>query len=333
MKRKKMSRRGQRMIILSVATIIILFLLGLLYSTYLNSSSGPTDSKGQVVQDRFSFEYQSLTGNGSIVVRVKSFNGIITYPPPNNDQIVEGLVPWARAGVMIKSSLVPGSDYAAVMQTGSYGIRMQYSFVGNIAGSSTNVTQASPIWLKILRSGDVVSGYESNNGTQWSKIGSAGLGGLPATVEIGFFVNSPCDLTVSKGNSYCRFTQANADFDSISLGGNVSGSWTYDYVGKVNNHSTDWELYHRAEGVIQNGTTFNLAGTGDIALSNSSLPLITYVFFGGIIVVVIIIAALLLRRTRTYPKNRTEGLRVLSLLLKIFFTLPRAPRRTNYLLW
>jgi hypothetical protein len=30
---------------------------------------------------------------------------------------------------MIKSSLIPGSDYASAMQTGKYGVRMQYNLV------------------------------------------------------------------------------------------------------------------------------------------------------------------------------------------------------------
>ena len=303
MKRAKLSRRTRRIVILGVACILILFVLGFLYSANQSLNSGPTDSKGQVVQDRFSFEYQNLTGDGSVTVRVSSFNGIVTYPPPNNNQIVQGLVPWARAGVMIKSSLAPGSNYAAVMQTGGHGVRMQYNFIGDIPGSSTNVTQASPLWLKIVRSGDIVSGYESNNGTEWSKIGTADLAGLPINVEIGFFVTSPCDRSVSQGNSYCRFTQANANFDNITLEGNVSGSWTYDYVGKVNNYQTDWELYHRAEGAIQNGTSFNVAGTGDIALSSNSLPPITIALFAGIIAIIIVIAAFLFRRTSAFPKN------------------------------
>ncbi|RPJ22557.1 MAG: hypothetical protein EHM35_18120, partial [Planctomycetaceae bacterium] len=61
--------------------------------------SPPVGPGGQAVDDRFYFAYQPLSGDGSITVRLTSMTGIITYPPPNHDEIVPGLVPWAKAGI------------------------------------------------------------------------------------------------------------------------------------------------------------------------------------------------------------------------------------------
>ena len=36
-----------------------------------------------------------------------------------------GLVPWAKAGIIIKASTRQGSAYAAMMVTGGHGVRMQ----------------------------------------------------------------------------------------------------------------------------------------------------------------------------------------------------------------
>ena len=50
-------------------------------------------------------------------------------PEPGRD-----LVPWAKAGVIIKDSDTQGSAYAAIMVTGEHGVRMQDNFTHDIAG-------------------------------------------------------------------------------------------------------------------------------------------------------------------------------------------------------
>ncbi|RPI34603.1 MAG: hypothetical protein EHM70_02355 [Chloroflexota bacterium] len=61
-----------------------------------------------------------------------------------------------------------------------------------------------------------------------------------------------------------RFTQATADFDQVSLRGEVAGAWDVDEVGD-HPGMTDWERHHRADELIQSGGTFTVTGTGDIA--------------------------------------------------------------------
>jgi len=222
----------------------------------------PVGPDGQAVEDRFYFVHQPLTGDGSITVRLMSMTGIITHPPPNHDEIVSGLVPWAKAGVIIKENIEQGSAYAAVMLTGSNGVRMQYNFTEDIAGQPGSPSVESPRWLRLTRSDETLTGYESVDGTQWTEVGTAHLDGLPATVQIGLFVTSPCDLTVSQGA--CRFTQATADFDQISLQGEVSSTWSHVDLGDTP-EMTDWERYHRSNGLVESGDTFVVTGTGDIA--------------------------------------------------------------------
>jgi hypothetical protein len=127
------------------------------------------------------------------------------------------------------------------------------------------------------------------DGTQWSKVGSAQLVGLPATVQIGFFVTSPCDLTVSEGA--CRFTQASADFDQISLQGKSTSEWSHDDVGD-HPGMTDWERYHCANGLVETDGKFTVTGTGDIApmvggWSIQRLLIETYI---GLIAVIVVAA-------------------------------------------
>jgi hypothetical protein len=249
--------------------------------------SVPVGPDGEAVTDRFYFVHQPLAGDGSITARVTSLTGIITYPPPNHDQIVPGVMPWAKAGVIVKESNKQGSAYAAMMLTGSHGVRMQCNFIEDRAGRPGGASAENPRWLRLTRSGDTLTGYESTDGTQWVEVGTAHLAGLPATVRVGLFVTSPGDLTVSEGAS--RFTQATAVFDQVSLQGNASGTWSRDELG-ADGVKTDWERFHRPAGVEESGGSFIVTGSGDIA-PGADGPTIGYTLLGtvaGLIVDVIV---------------------------------------------
>jgi hypothetical protein len=100
---------------------------------------GATGPNGEAVTDQFEFAHQPLTGNGSLTVAVTSLVGKVQappggFPPDLAAAIGPGLQPWTKAGIIIKESLKSGSAYAAVMVTGSHGVRMQYNFTHDIAG-------------------------------------------------------------------------------------------------------------------------------------------------------------------------------------------------------
>lgn len=271
-------------VIAMAAAALVTVLLGLLAATgsHTSCSNGPVEVAcpaipvgpgGEAVTDRFTFVHRALTGDGEITVRVTSMTGIITYPPPNHDAIVAGLVPWAKAGIIVKDGTRPGSAYAALMITGGHGVRMQHDFTHDIAGRPGGVSAASPRWLRLSRAGDTLAGYESPDGTHWTKVGMARLAGLSAAVRIGLFVDSPGDLTVEQAGiggsrEQVRFTQATAVFDHVGLrGGAARGPWTTEEVNDEPG-MTDWERYHRRNGLVVSGPsggTYTVSGTGDIA--------------------------------------------------------------------
>src|ERR1700730_18022731 len=149
---------------------------------------------GEAVTDSFSFVRQPLAGNGSITVRMTSLTGLYSTSSgigQGQASMKPGLQPWSKAGIIIKASTRPGSAYAAMMVTGGHGVRMQYDYTGDIAGPPAAVSAASPRWLRLTRSGDTVTGYESADGTHWSVVGAAHLARLPATVQAGLFATSP----------------------------------------------------------------------------------------------------------------------------------------------
>ncbi|GAB2957107.1 hypothetical protein GCM10027280_52280 [Micromonospora polyrhachis] len=269
--------RSRGRVLALTAAALVTVLLGLLAAVGGRSSCSegdvaiacPTDPvgpNGQAVTDHSYFAHQPLDGDGSITVRMTDLTGIITYPPPNHDEIVSGLVPWAKAGIMIKDGTTPGSSYAALMLTGKHGVRMQYDYVHDIAGRSGGVSAEAPRWLRLTRTGDTITGHESNDGAQWTKVGVARLPGLPRTVQVGLFATSPGDLTLRRtglgaSTSEVRFTQATAVFDNVSLAGGASaGEWQHAGTDV----QTDWERYHRAPGLVESDGTLTVTGSGDI---------------------------------------------------------------------
>ena len=123
---------------------------------------------------------------------------------------------------------------------------------------------ASPRWLRLVRHGDTVTGYDSADGTSWTKVGTVTLPGLPATAQAGLFAASPAhDIVTSQsaiGNSGTGVsTQDTGTFDHLSLGGTwPGGAWTGDDVGDTNGPS-GLDRFRRV------GAGFTVSGSGDIA--------------------------------------------------------------------
>ena len=120
----------------------------------------------------------------------------------------------------------------------------------------------APRWLRLTRTGDTITGYDSSNGTNWHRIGSAQLAGLPMTVYVGLFATSP---TTSEGSA----TQATASFDHIAIGPTADGAGSSG-TGVMARH----EHRHRSAGLLHDarerrlptaGDSIIVTGSGDIA--------------------------------------------------------------------
>jgi len=165
-----------------------------------------------------------------------------------------GLVPWAKAGIIVKASLAPGSAYAAMMLTGSHGVRMQYDYTGDIAAPAISAR-----WLRLTRHGDQVTGYESADGTRWLTVGSVTLPGR--TVQAGLFATSPQYSATSLGSAQVSGgpSQATGTFGDVRLS-RTGGAWTGSDIG-----GAQGGLAGPATGYRDDGGTFTVTGSGDIA--------------------------------------------------------------------
>jgi regulation of enolase protein 1 (concanavalin A-like superfamily) len=125
-------------------------------------------------KDEFQFAYQPAQGDVEIVARVASLQ--------QND-------PWSKAGVMIRESLTGGSRHGMMLGSSANGWRFLRRLQTD--GVTTSAGPAGPIpgWVRLVRLGNVVTGYQSADGVTWTVIGTDTIP-MAATVYVGLAVTS-----------------------------------------------------------------------------------------------------------------------------------------------
>lgn len=202
----------------------------------------PTGPDGQQVHDSLHFVHQQMAGDGTITARVAS---------------QENSHERAMAGIMVKESVEPGSPYAAVLVTPGHGVRFHTNFTTDLAGSGGS----APHWLRLTRTGDTVTGYESGDGRSWTRVGAVELAGLPATAEVGMFVNSPDQIEVDRSFAATSVggssTEGTATFDNVQLEPATAGAWQdIDLTAPPQD---------QPGGSTEQDGIFTITGTGDLA--------------------------------------------------------------------
>jgi ABC-type transport system involved in multi-copper enzyme maturation permease subunit len=268
----------------------------------------PHGPGGEIVTDSFYFVRQPLTGTGTITAEVTSLTGEHADLNGGRAQVGSGMVPglaeWAKAGIIIKQSTQQGSAYAAMMVTGSHGVRMQDNFTGDTAGIPGAVSPAHPRWLRLTRSGGAITGYDSADGTHWTRVGTVQLTGLPSTVQAGLLAASP-GYSVTQ-NSFGGSSnsggpaQATGVFDHVSLAGGTPGrTWTGTAIGGGGPAGGGPGAGGGPVPFTRKGGRFTLTGSGDIApvtpapAPDSPFPTVTIgqslagAFLGLIVIVVV----------------------------------------------
>jgi hypothetical protein len=217
----------------------------------------PSGPDGEAVADSYQYDLHTLTGNGTITARVTSLTGLVSTTPanvaPSMSATRPGTAQWAKAGLLFTSGPQQGVPYAAVMATGRHGIRFQYDYTHDQAAQPSAAR-----YLRLTRTGDLITGYESADGTSWHKIGATRLSGLGATIDAGLFITSPVSFQGTTGYP----TQATDTFSQVTLTGATSGTWQSRSVGMS---QADFYPILGTGAAQHSGDTFVLTGSGDIA--------------------------------------------------------------------
>ena len=125
--------------------------------------------------DSFHYSYRSLSGDGYIVARVQSLTNTSTS---------------AKAGVMIRETLLANSKNALMMVTPGVGVGMRYRATVGGSTTSTMVTGiTAPQWVKLTRSGSVFESYYSADGVTWTMVQRTGIS-MASDVYVGLFACS-----------------------------------------------------------------------------------------------------------------------------------------------
>jgi len=132
------------------------------------------------------FTYKQVTGNCAIIAKLES---------------MEGAGPDARAGVMIRSNLIPTAANRAwlAVKPGHKMEFYQHGWTQLWSGSyrekgNRDFPESEPYWMKIERLGNVISLYLSVDGASWFAASAAEYK-LPDTMSIGLMVCSKADGT------------------------------------------------------------------------------------------------------------------------------------------
>ena len=161
--------------------------------------------------DALNYTYLPLSGDGWLIARVAT---------------ISNQANWVKAGVMIRDSLSPSAAQAFMLVSSGKGVAFQRRLAdGNTSVSSSGSTSSAPWWVKIVRTGSTISGYESPDGATWTLVGTDTFT-MGASGFIGLGVSSHVDGTL-----------ATATFDNVSSSlarsGGLPSGWSQSDIGSV----------------------------------------------------------------------------------------------------
>jgi beta-glucanase (GH16 family) len=222
----------------------------------LNASS--TDVWG--TSDQFNYDSQAITGNATLITQVSWVGDSGTY---------------AKGGLMIRNGTAANASYAFVQLNpanaggaGTGGANFEYrNGAGTAAVSAGTIAGANlangPIWLELVRNGNVFYGYDSTNGTTWTQIGTSETIAMSSTVQAGLAdsSNNPSEIGTDTFSNLSILPDA---FGDMNLGNPVR-------IGTIgyNNSNSSWTMSGVGTGFVGSSDQFNLASgsaTGDASV-------------------------------------------------------------------
>lgn len=127
------------------------------------------------VTDQFRFAYRQIRGDVDIVARVSALD----YADA-----------WTKTGLMIRESLAANAAHGFMLVSSSMGVAFQRRPAAGLSSLNTSGGAGrAPVWLKLSRRGNLVTGYRSTDGVTWTPVGNHTLV-LSETALVGLAVTS-----------------------------------------------------------------------------------------------------------------------------------------------
>jgi hypothetical protein len=182
--------------------------------------------------DSFQFVFQPWSGDGQIVARVTG---------------VQNTAPYAKAALMFRETLDDDSRNGIIYLSPTSGVSLQgRASTGVLTTNVNTVAGSQPIWLSLLRLGNVLSGYESSDGVNWTLVGTNTIP-MATAAYIGLAVTS-------KSNTVLNVST----FDHVSVG----GAWLSQDIGLVGTPGGSQINYSNGVMTVQGAGT-DIWGTND----------------------------------------------------------------------
>ncbi|HWK06997.1 MAG TPA: T9SS type A sorting domain-containing protein [Puia sp.] len=161
-------------------------------NTFLVNGAG-SDIGGS--SDSYNYTYRKVTGDVILTTRLSNVSGTL----------------W-KSGIVFRESLDPGAK-TQVMKLGDVGFReAHFGTRATTGGSMTWVSGDQftwvPVWLKVQRSGNSFTGFQSSDGVTWFSIGASTV-----TMDSSYYVG----LAACSGSTTGALN--NSTFDNMTLTG------------------------------------------------------------------------------------------------------------------
>lgn len=126
--------------------------------------------------DAGNFGWQMIGKKGQITARIRK---------------VDDTGSATRVGIMIRASLAPNSRqvFLGVDGKGDYQLQHRTKAGGKAAKAAKRNKDTDKTWVRLVRNGNTITAFTSENGTKWTKVGSCKVN-LPAQSYIGLSVSS-----------------------------------------------------------------------------------------------------------------------------------------------
>ena len=141
--------------------------------------------------DAFHFAYRPIAGDVTIVARVAS---------------IQGAERWTKVGVMIRATTKARSAHALMLVSTAKGLAFQRrTSMGARSTHTTGGAGTAPSWVKLTRTGSVITASVSADGRRWTVVGQDTFS-MPSTVLVGLAVTSHNATRLATGT-----------FDSVAI--------------------------------------------------------------------------------------------------------------------
>ncbi len=226
--------------------------------------------------DTCHFVYQELTGDGVIMARIDGVKDLIT----------DGVPPeWVRSGLMIRESVEPGSRHAGicmeVAQNMAWALYRAGTDDGAAAPNDTHrgpKTSTLPVWLKLMRTGNLFTMSVSFDGTSWAGLVDPNVQvtaevEMSETVLVGLVLNSRTwDAHTEMKASNVTINGAAPAFMSASIGDALNGPESL-YVAAEDSHGTRAAVEHAAGDQVVGSAAWAQWVIPTAALANKGIDL------------------------------------------------------------